>query len=234
MSVRVRVRIRDSDFIFQSIGEKLQFSVSYFPLQSAVEKLKVRVRVRVRVRVWVMVHHFNSENLSYQRQLLQVSFAHVYGNNTVVREYGIAGDGGGISRSKLWQQALLLGLEIQHLYLPCPATAKTGLPSLICNTKCCVYLPLTARPVLPSLALQPKAVLTSLALQQEVLTTSPALQQQVRLTFQYLPGQFIRTCLKIEQNCHLFWDIFSSEIMNDLSMTFTCRLKVDAKCVYQQ
>ena len=49
--VSVRVRVRDSDFIFQSIGEKLQFSVSYFPLQSAVEKLKVRVRVRVRVRV---------------------------------------------------------------------------------------------------------------------------------------------------------------------------------------
>ena len=43
-----------------------------------------------------------------------------------------------------------------------------------------------------------------------------------------LPGQFIRIRLKIEQNCHLFWDIFSSAIMND-----TSRLKVDAKYVYQ-
>ena len=50
----------------------------------------------------------------------------------------------------------------------------------------------------------------------------------------YLPGQFIRIRLKIEQNCHLFLDIFSSAIMNDLFTTFTSRLKVDAKCVYQQ
>ena len=49
----------------------------------------------------------------------------------------------------------------------------------------------------------------------------------------YLPGQFIRNRLKIEQNCCLFWDIFSSAIMYDLFMTFTSRLKVDAKCVYQ-
>ena len=49
-----------------------------------------------------------------------------------------------------------------------------------------------------------------------------------------LLGQFIRICLKIEQNCRLFLDIFSSVIMDDLFMTFTSRLKVDAKCVYQQ
>ncbi|WP_419626804.1 hypothetical protein, partial [Thiolapillus sp.] len=49
-----------------------------------------------------------------------------------------------------------------------------------------------------------------------------------------LPGDFIRIRLKIEQNCRLFLDIFSSAIMNDLFMTFTSRLKVDAKCVYQQ
>ena len=51
----------------------------------------------------------------------------------------------------------------------------------------------------------------------------------------YLPGQLIRIRLKIEQNCRfLFGDIFSSAIMNDLFMTFTSRLKVDAKCVYHQ
>ena len=49
-----------------------------------------------------------------------------------------------------------------------------------------------------------------------------------------LLGDCIRICLKIEQNCHLFLDIFISAIMNDLFMTFTSRLKVDAKCVYQQ
>ena len=49
-----------------------------------------------------------------------------------------------------------------------------------------------------------------------------------------LPGQFIRIRLKIEQNCRSFLDIFVSAIMNDLTMTFTSRLKVDAKCVYQQ
>ena len=32
----------------------------------------------------------------------------------------------------------------------------------------------------------------------------------------------------------MFLDIFSSTIMNDLFMIFTSRLKVDAKCVYQQ
>ena len=56
---------------------------------------------------------------------------------------------------------------------------------------------------------------------------------QVRLQ-ESLPGEFIRIRLKIEQNCRLFWDIFSSAIMNDLFMTFRSRLKVDAKCVYQQ
>ena len=47
-----------------------------------------------------------------------------------------------------------------------------------------------------------------------------------------LLGDLIRICLKIEQNCRLFLDIFNSTIMNDLFMTFTSRLKVDAKCVY--
>ena len=47
-------------------------------------------------------------------------------------------------------------------------------------------------------------------------------------------GQFIRICLKIEQNCRLFLDIFSSAIMNELTMTFTSRLKMDAKCANQQ
>ena len=50
----------------------------------------------------------------------------------------------------------------------------------------------------------------------------------------YLPGQFIRIRPKKEQHCRLFLDIFSRAIMNDLFMTFTSRLKVDAKCVYQQ
>ena len=45
---------------------------------------------------------------------------------------------------------------------------------------------------------------------------------------------FIRIRLKIEQNYRLFLDIFFSAIMNDLFMTFISRLKVDAKCVYQQ
>ena len=49
-----------------------------------------------------------------------------------------------------------------------------------------------------------------------------------------LPGQFIRNRLKIEQNCRLYLDIFSSAIMNGLFMTFASRLKVNAKCVYQQ
>ena len=49
---------------------------------------------------------------------------------------------------------------------------------------------------------------------------------------QSLPGDLIRIRLKLEQNCRLFLDIFSSAIMNDLIMTFTSRLKVDAKCVY--
>ena len=49
-----------------------------------------------------------------------------------------------------------------------------------------------------------------------------------------LPGDFIRFRLKIKQNCRLFLDIFNSAIMNDLFMTFTSRLKVDAKCNYTQ
>ena len=49
----------------------------------------------------------------------------------------------------------------------------------------------------------------------------------------YLPGQLVRIRLKIEQNCRLLLDTFSSAIINDLFTTFTSRLKVDAKCVYQ-
>ena len=49
---------------------------------------------------------------------------------------------------------------------------------------------------------------------------------------------FIRNRLKIEQNCRLFLEFFFffffSAIMNNLFMTFIFRLKVDAKCVYQQ
>ena len=50
----------------------------------------------------------------------------------------------------------------------------------------------------------------------------------------YLPGDFIMIGLKIEQKCSVFLDIFVSAIINDLFMTFTARLKVDAECVYQQ
>ena len=50
----------------------------------------------------------------------------------------------------------------------------------------------------------------------------------------YLPGDFIMIGLKIEQKCRLFLDIFVSAIINNLLMTFTSMLKVDAKCVYQQ
>ena len=49
-----------------------------------------------------------------------------------------------------------------------------------------------------------------------------------------LPGEFIKIRLKVEQNCCLFMDVFNSAVMNDLFMTFTSRLKVDVKCVYQQ
>ena len=50
----------------------------------------------------------------------------------------------------------------------------------------------------------------------------------------FLPRDFVRVSLKIEQNCRSFGDIFSGAIINNLFMTFTSRLKVDAKCVYQQ
>ena len=50
----------------------------------------------------------------------------------------------------------------------------------------------------------------------------------------YLPGEFIRNRLKIEQNHRSFLDVYSGAIMNDLFVTFTSRLKVDAKYVYQQ
>ena len=49
-----------------------------------------------------------------------------------------------------------------------------------------------------------------------------------------LSGQLVRIRLKIEQKMSLVLDIFSSAIINDLFMTFTSRLKVDAKSVYQQ
>ena len=39
---------------------------------------------------------------------------------------------------------------------------------------------------------------------------------------------------KNREKCCLFLDIFSSAIMNDLIMTFTSRLKMDAKCANQQ
>ena len=45
----------------------------------------------------------------------------------------------------------------------------------------------------------------------------------------YLPGQFIRLRLKIEQNSRLFLDILSGAIMNILMMTFTSRLKMGAE-----
>ena len=47
-----------------------------------------------------------------------------------------------------------------------------------------------------------------------------------------LPGELIRIRLKIEQNCRLFLDIFSSAIMNDLFVTFTSRLKMDMPNVF--
>ena len=34
--------------------------------------------------------------------------------------------------------------------------------------------------------------------------------------------------------CLFVFDIFSSAVMNDLTMTFTARLKMDAKCASQQ
>ena len=49
-----------------------------------------------------------------------------------------------------------------------------------------------------------------------------------------LPGQVISFRPKIEKNCRLFWDFVSSAIMNDLTMTFTFRLKMNAKCTNQQ
>ena len=56
-----------------------------------------------------------------------------------------------------------------------------------------------------------------------------------KVRLQEIPsGSVYKNSSKIERNCRLFWDIFSSAIMNDLFMTFTSRLKVDAKCVYQQ
>ena len=68
---------------------------------------------------------------------------------------------------------------------------------------------------------------------EEVVTFSQKSGITYRLDYRKsLPDDFIRIRLKIEQNCRLFWDIFSSAIMNDLFMTFTSRLKVDAKCIY--
>ena len=45
----------------------------------------------------------------------------------------------------------------------------------------------------------------------------------------YLPGQVIIILLKIVKHCHLLLGIFSSAIMNNLVMTFTSRLKMDAR-----
>ena len=39
---------------------------------------------------------------------------------------------------------------------------------------------------------------------------------------------------KLAKNYRLFRDILTSAIMNDLTRTFTSRLKMDVKCVYQQ
>ena len=50
----------------------------------------------------------------------------------------------------------------------------------------------------------------------------------------YLPGQVIRIRQKIKKKGRLFLNIFSSAIMNDLTMTFTSRLKMDAKYANQQ
>ena len=54
--------------------------------------------------------------------------------------------------------------------------------------------------------------------------------QTIGNTFRF---QVIRIRQKIEENCRSFLDIFSSAIMNDLTMTFTSRLRVDAKCANQ-
>ena len=62
-----------------------------------------------------------------------------------------------------------------------------------------------------------------------------AMYKQVRSDYRKsLPGEFIRIRLTMEQSCRLLLNIFSSAIMNELFTTFTSRLKVDAKCVYQQ
>ena len=50
----------------------------------------------------------------------------------------------------------------------------------------------------------------------------------------YFPGQVIRIRLKIEKNSRSFLYIFNSAVMNDLTMTFTSRFKMDAKCANQQ
>ena len=47
-------------------------------------------------------------------------------------------------------------------------------------------------------------------------------------------GLIYKYSSKNRASCRLFFDIFISTIMNDLFMTFASRLKVDAKCVYQQ
>ena len=47
-------------------------------------------------------------------------------------------------------------------------------------------------------------------------------------------GSMYKNSSKNRAKLSLVLDIFSSAIMNDLSTTLTSRLKVDAKCVYQQ
>ena len=57
--------------------------------------------------------------------------------------------------------------------------------------------------------------------------------KQVRL--QEIPSRWIyKNSSKNRAKLSPLLDIFSSAIMNDLFMTFTSRLKVDAKCVYKQ
>ena len=49
-----------------------------------------------------------------------------------------------------------------------------------------------------------------------------------------LSGSSYTFSSKIEENCPLFLNNYSIAIMNDLTMTFTSRLKMNAKCANQQ
>ena len=64
-------------------------------------------------------------------------------------------------------------------------------------------------------------------------------QHAAEVRLQEIPsGSIYKKSSKNRANLSLFWvffvDIFSSAIINYLVITFTSRLKVDAKCVYQQ